>query len=182
MRDMTLGNLQSAYGGESMAHMRYLVWADAAEKEGFGNVGRLFRAISYAEQVHASNHFTAMKDVHGAAMVTSGGGFGLGPTSANLANAIAGELHEVNEMYPAFLSVSKMQEEKHATLSFHYAVSAEKIHAEMYAKAKQSVDAGKDAPLGTVWVCKVCGHTHEGDALDKCPICARDKNHFVAFA
>ena len=54
---MTSDFLHSAYGGESMAHMRYLVWADMAKKEGFPNISRLFEAISYAERVHASNHF-----------------------------------------------------------------------------------------------------------------------------
>lgn len=54
---MTSEFLHSAYGGESMAHMRYLIWGDMAAKEGFPNVARLFRAISDAEQVHATNHF-----------------------------------------------------------------------------------------------------------------------------
>ena len=46
MNAMTAENLRSAFGGESQAHMRYLAWADKAEKDGFENVGRLFRAIS----------------------------------------------------------------------------------------------------------------------------------------
>lgn len=183
MHGMTLANLQSAYGGESMAHMRYMVWAEKARKDGFANVARLFTAISLAEQVHASNHFNVMKDAFGPASVTAGAGFGLGTTSQNLQNAIDGELHEVHEMYPAFAAVSKLQEEKQASVSFHYAVSAEKVHAEMYAKAKAAVDAGRDVTLSTVWVCKVCGHTHEGPgAPDKCPICARGAGEFVAFA
>ena len=45
---MTSDFLHSAYGGESMAHMRYLIWADVADKEGFPNVGRLFREIGRA--------------------------------------------------------------------------------------------------------------------------------------
>ena len=47
---MTADFLRSAYGGESMANMRYLIWGDMAAKEGFPNVARLFRAISDAEQ------------------------------------------------------------------------------------------------------------------------------------
>lgn len=100
MHESTAENLRSAFGGESMAHMRYKVWAERAEKEGFPNVARLFRAIARAEQSHASGHFAAMKDVAGAFLVASGGGFGLDGTSANLQGAIDGELHEVNEMYP----------------------------------------------------------------------------------
>ena len=53
---MTADFLRSAYGGESMANMRYHIWGKMAEKEGFPNIGRLFYAIAYAEEVHATNH------------------------------------------------------------------------------------------------------------------------------
>ena len=43
---MTADFLRSAYGGESMAHMRYIAWGNLAEKEGFPNIGRLFKAVS----------------------------------------------------------------------------------------------------------------------------------------
>jgi rubrerythrin len=62
VRPMTKDALLSAFAGESMAHMRYLIFADIAEKEGFKNVARLFRAIAYAEQVHASNHYRALRE------------------------------------------------------------------------------------------------------------------------
>ena len=56
MRKMTEDNLKAAFAGESQAHMRYLAFADKAEREGFANVARLFRAISFAEQAHATGH------------------------------------------------------------------------------------------------------------------------------
>ena len=31
MRKMTAANVRSAYGGESMAHMRYAAWAEATK-------------------------------------------------------------------------------------------------------------------------------------------------------
>ena len=55
---MTVEFLRSAYGGESMAHMRYLGWADKADKEGLPKIARLFRAVAYAEQVHATHHLS----------------------------------------------------------------------------------------------------------------------------
>ena len=182
MRSMTVANLQSAFGGESMAHMRYLVWADKAEKEGFANVGRLFRAISRAEQAHATGHFRAMRDVVGAAAVTAGGGFGLGTTSENLAGAIEGELFEVNEMYPAYLAVAEAQSEQGAVRSINYALAAEKIHAAMYTEAKQAVDEGKDYEVGPIQICTVCGHTMVGDAPEHCQVCAAVRKAYVAFA
>ena len=56
-------NLLEAFAGESQAHMKYLIFADVAEREGKLNVARLFRAISYAERVHATNHLKALKGI-----------------------------------------------------------------------------------------------------------------------
>ncbi|HUT01509.1 MAG TPA: rubrerythrin family protein [Phycisphaerae bacterium] len=182
MNAMTVANLRSAFGGESMAHMRYLVWADKAQADGFPNVGRLFRAISRAEQAHATGHFRAMRDEAGDALVAAGGGFGLGSTSGNLAGAIGGEVFEVEQMYPAYLTVAQAQAETGAIRSMEYALSAERIHAAMYTKAKEAVDAGNDVELDTVQICGVCGHTLEGDAPDTCPICGARKDKYVAFA
>lgn len=182
MHEMTAGNLRSAFGGESMAHMRYKIWGFKAEADKFPNVARLFRAISRAEQAHGTGHFKAMGDVAGAFLVASGGGFGLGSTSENLAGAIAGETFEINEMYPAYLEVAKMQDEKAAAGSMNFALAAERIHADMYARAKDTVDSGKDVELGPVQICTVCGHTIEGDLPDKCPICGAKKELYETFA
>jgi len=182
MHPMTAENLRSAFGGESMAHMRYKIWGAQAEKENLPNVARLFRAISAAEQVHATGHFNVMRDVAGAFLVAAGGGFGVGTTSENLQNAIDGEMHEVEEMYPVYLAGAKLQAEKGAERSFNYALSAEKIHAAMYQEAKQAVDSGSDVELGPVQICVVCGYTAEGEAPGKCPICAAGRDKFETFA
>ncbi len=181
MHAMTATNLRSAYAGESMAHMRYKTWSDKAEAEGFPSVARMFKAISYAELVHANNHFRALADEAGPFDVTGGGVFGLKDTSQALQGGIDGETFEIDEMYPAYLHVATFQGEEEAQQSFHYALEAEKIHAAWYAKAKQAVDAGHDVDLGTVRICKVCGHTIEGDAPDYCPICGAKAEAFVAF-
>ena len=95
MKAMTAGFLRSAFGGESQAHMRYLIYAGQAEAEGFANVARLFTAIAHAERVHATNHFTALRGERGAFDVTSGAGFGLTTTAENLDIAIGGERFEI---------------------------------------------------------------------------------------
>ena len=41
VRPMFKEALFSAFAGESVAHMRYLVFAEIAKKEGFPNVARL---------------------------------------------------------------------------------------------------------------------------------------------
>ncbi len=180
---MTADFLRSAYGGESMAHMRYLIWGDVARDEGFPNVGRLFEAIAYAEWAHADNHFKVLggektQDY----TVAAGGVFGCNKTVDNLQGAIDGELHEVKQMYPVYLETARFQEEKGAEKSFHFALEAEKIHAKMFQDAQDAVKQGKDVELDNVYICPICGYTHEGpDAPDVCPVCGAKKEKFKAF-
>jgi rubrerythrin len=167
MKRKTKKNLQAAFAGESQAHMKYAIFSDAAKKEGFKNIGRLFAAVSFAELVHARNHYQVL---HGAS-----------PTVENLQSAIGGETYEVKTMYPAFKNAAKQEKETDALRSIHFAVEAEKTHAKMYADAKRSAKAGKDIHVRSVYICSVCGHTHFGKAPDHCPVCGAPKNRFKKF-
>ena len=179
---MTNDYLHSAYGGESMAHMRYLTWAAMAEKEGFKNIGRLFEAIAYAEQVHANNHY---KEIDGEtpadATVVAGAVFGTGKTVDNLQGAINGELHEVEQMYPVYLNAAEFQDEKGAMRSFHIALEAEKIHADLFAQAQKEAKEGKDMEFKGVYICPICGHTVLDGAPDNCPVCGAKKELYKEF-
>ncbi|MHB0858494.1 MAG: rubrerythrin family protein [Anaerolineae bacterium] len=181
MHDMTISNLQSAFAGESQAHMRYLVYAAKADKDGFPSVSRLFTAVAYAEQIHATSHFMQMRDLVGGAQTVAGAGFGFGPTAQNLAVAIEGEDFEVAEMYPVYIAAAEFQGEKGALRSFDWAWQAEKLHAAMYKEAKAAVESGTDYAIGAVHVCSNCGHTVAGEAPDKCPICGAMGNRYRAF-
>ena len=167
MKSTTENNLRNAFAGESQAHMKYLIFADKADKEGKPNIARLFRAVSFAEQVHAANHFNILGENKS--------------LSENLQTAINGETYEVDEMYPSFLEVAKNQNEKQAQLSFTGALEAEKIHARMYKNAKQTVDEGKDISVGDIYICEVCGYTVEAEAPDRCPVCNVPKDKFKKF-
>ena len=181
MHDMTANNLKSAFAGESQAHIRYLVYADKAEKDGFPNVARLLRAVAYSEQVHATNHFQQLRDAWGAALTVAGAGFGLGPSAENLAVAIEGEDFEVAEMYPVYKAGADLQEEKGAARSFDWAWQTEQIHSAMYKEAKAAVETGRDYDIGPVNVCSVCGHTVEGEAPERCPVCNSRREMYRQF-
>ncbi len=178
---MTADFLRSAYGGESMAHMRYLYWGKQAEKEGLGNIAKLFKAIAYAEQVHANNHFRELGAVKGDFTVTAGAVFGVGDMVESLQGAINGELHEIEQMYPVYLNAAQFQNQKGAERSFHFALEAEKIHARLFKEAQDSVKEGKDIQLKSVHICPVCGHTILDEAPEKCPVCGTKKEMYVAF-
>lgn len=183
IRSTTKDLLLNAFAGESMAHMRYLVFADIAEKEKFPNVSRLFKAIAFAEFIHARNHYDRLRNYKEEFKVASGTPAGPGDTSKNLELGIIGEEYEVNEMYPTYIEVARFQGEKAAEVSFKWAYEAEKIHAQLYRDAKSNVDRKNDWPLkGRVWICPVCGHTYVDDEPpEKCPICSVPKDKYVGF-
>lgn len=155
-------NLQEAFAGESQANRKYLAFADKAEREGYKQVARLFRAAAHAETIHAHAHLRAMK--------------GIGDTAANLKEAIAGETHEFKEMYPAMIEAAHREGHKAAERSFTYANEVEKIHAALYQHALDNLDRPSDAEYH---VCTVCGYTCEGEAPGKCPVCGANRNAFV---
>jgi len=163
---MTEDNLKAAFAGESQAHMRYELFSDRAQQEGRPNLARLFRAIAYAERVHAFNHLEALGAI--------------GSTPDNLGVAIAGEAYEVEEMYPAYFEVAKLQKEKDALRSTNYALRAEEDHLQLYTQARE-VAAQGDMELGPVFVCSVCGHTVVGEAPERCPVCGRGREHYRQF-
>lgn len=178
---MTSDFLHSAYGGESLAHMRYISWAAMAEKEGFPNIAKLFIAIAEAERVHANNHFNVIGGETTDYTVTAGGVFGTGKTVDNLQGAINGELHEVEQMYPVYLNTAEFQSEKDAKRTFHFALEAEKIHVDLFQKAQDAAKEGKDIELDSVYICPVCGHTVLDEAPDFCPVCGAKKAAYKKF-
>jgi rubrerythrin len=181
MRMMTEQNLINAFGGESQAHMRYLHFANQAEKEKLSNVTRLFRAIAHAEYIHAGDHYRELRHLNGGYVANSMAAFGPGDSMKNLKLAIAGETYEIEEMYPTYIEVAKFQEEKGAQRSFEWSYATEKLHKQLFEKALESVNSGKDVELGFIQVCEVCGCTLEGEAPDRCPICNASKDKFTAF-
>lgn len=181
MMQTTEDNLRNAFAGESQARVKYLVFADKARNEGFPNVARLLMAISDAEQVHAAHHFQLLSQLKGGFTTIAKGTFGPGNTSKNLDLCLIGETYEITEMYPSFKTVAESQGEKSAFISFDWAYQTEKVHAELFKKAKDAVDIRKDVNLKAIQICQVCGYTLEGEAPDKCPVCQAAKDKFRAY-
>jgi len=118
--------------------------------------------------VHATNHFRNLGNI--------------GKTSENLQSGIDGEIFEVEEMYPVYNNTAQLQNEKGAERSTKFALEAEKIHAEMYKKAKTLVDKNEDYPAEKVYICPVCGHTIENEPPEKCPVCGAPKSTYKEFS
>jgi len=178
---MTAENLRSAYGGESMAHMRYLIWSDIAEKEGLPRIANLLRAISYSEWAHARNHFTVLGGNIGDHLVASGAVFGVGKTVDNLTGGFMGEEFEIEQMYPVYLQTAEFQGEKGAAGTFGWALAAEKIHARLFHEAHEASVSGKDIGVEALFICNICGHTATESAPRQCPVCKAGSDAYKEF-
>ena len=124
----TTENLKDAFAGESQANRKYLAFAEKAEKDGFPQVAKLFRAAAAAETVHAHAHLRAMG--------------GINDTTDNLKAAIAGEGFEYQEMYPEYVAEAEAEGNKRALYSFKNALAVEEIHHGLYTAALEAVKAG----------------------------------------
>ena len=154
-------NLKDAFAGESQANRKYLAFAKQADKEGFAQVAKLFRAAAEAETVHAHTHLRTFG--------------GINSTADNLQEAINGETYEFTSMYPEMIKTAEAEDEKKALRSFSWANEVEKIHADLYQKALNNIDNPVEADY---YVCDVCGYTCENEAPDVCPVCKSQKKAF----
>jgi rubrerythrin len=147
--------LKEAFSGESQANRKYTSFAAKADKDGYPQVARLFRAAAEAEAVHAANHLRALKAIK--------------ETKENLREAIAGETHEFSEMYPEMIEASKAEGDKVAQRSFTYANEVEKVHARLYHQSLENLESSKESY--PYFVCPVCGLTAEREPPETCPVC-----------
>ena len=163
----TQENLAVAFAGESQANRKYLAFARAAEKEGYPQIARLFRAAADAETIHALAHFQNMG--------------GVGSTLENLKTAVAGETYEYTEMYPPMVEQAKKEGHRARTM-LGFANEAEKVHARLFAQALEALQSGKDLSQMEVFLCPVCGDVEFGVPPEKCPICGAPASKFQKIA
>ncbi len=157
----TTDDLKEAFAGESQANRRYLAFAKKADRDGYPQVARLFRAAADAETVHAHAHLRVLG--------------GVGDTADNLEQAIEGETEEFREMYPRMIKEAKAESNNAAVTSLENANAVEEIHAGLYQKALDNLGSNQEVDY---YVCQVCGNTVEGEAPERCPICGAPKKMF----
>jgi rubrerythrin len=162
-------NLQTAFAGESQAHTKYLYYASRAEKDGYVQIGALFRETAGNEKEHAKIWF---KLLHGD---------GVPDTPTNLKDAAAGENYEWTDMYAGFAKEAKEEGFTQIAVLFEQVAKIEKEHEERYKKLLANIEGGlvfsRDGD--TIWQCANCGHIIIGKkAPELCPVCKHPKSYF----
>lgn len=161
----TKQNIMNAFAGESQANRKYLAYADKADKEGFAQVAKLFRAAAHAETIHAHAHLRLAGKI--------------GDTLANLEDAISGETYEYTTMYPEMIKQAEVEGNNAAASYMKWVNAVEEVHANLYRKALAAKGKTEDMDY---YVCPVCGYTHEGPPTGSCPVCAAPAKMFEKMA
>lgn len=163
----TEDNLKAAFAGESQARNMYTFFAQAAEKEGYHYIAKIFLETAENERRHAKDHFKLLGK--------------LGSTAANLRAAMEGENYETTEMYPTFAKEAEEEGKKEAAILFRQIAKIEQHHRDRYRKLLEMVENGTvfKREKAIKWKCGVCGYVHEGtEPPKKCPCCQHSFEHF----
>jgi rubrerythrin len=173
-------NILTAFAGESQARNRYTYFAEAAKKEGFEQISRIFAETADQEREHAKRLFKFLEG--GAVTIDAAYPAGvIGSTADNLKAAAAGEDYEWQEMYPGFAKTAREEGFNTVAAVMEAIAVAEKQHSKRYLKLKTNLDTDKvfRKDGSVMWRCINCGYLHEGTgAPEICPACGFPRDYF----
>ena len=116
----TIENLESAFAGESMAHIKYRYFAKLARAAGDLQTAEIFEATAVQEAMHAFGHLDLL---YPAQTMTP---------ARSLEIAIEGETYEYTEMYPGFRKTAVEEGNAAAIEEIDQQIAESKEHAEQF--------------------------------------------------
>jgi rubrerythrin len=134
---ITIENLESAFAGESMAHIKYRYFAKLAREVGAEDVAKIFEDTADQEVMHAFGHLDLLYPKNQ-----------LTPAKA-LEIAIEGETYEYTEMYPRFRHLAVEEGNQAAVAEFDEQIAESKEHATAFRRTLE-VAAKRFAALAKV--------------------------------
>ena len=165
----TRQNLLLAYEDDVNAQARYSAFAEQAEREGYRQAARLFRATAEAEQVHANSHAQVLRHL-GAEPTAETRPVSVESTRANLSWTLAHESMERNRSYPRLAEQGRRDGNAEAVLSFIVANAAHDEVVKLYQEAISNLRGMRDA-REELHVCGACGHVAKGPRpTHRCPV------------
>lgn len=156
--------LEETVRGELMAHFKYLMFADRAERRGLEKIANLFRALAASEYYHARSFYSVLDRP--------------APFVESVQTYTPGEKFEYEYLYPMVAGYAKDHNSPLAEQAYKGAAMAEKVHADLL---EQASDVERFSET-TVYVCPVCGYVMTGDAPpERCPVCGGPKKQYEVY-
>ena len=116
----TLANLEAAFAGESMAHIKYRYFAKLAREAGDVETAQAFEATADQEVMHAFGHLDLLYPKTSTT-----------PAKA-LQIAIDGETYEYTEMYPGFRKTAEAEGQAAAVAEIDEQIAESREHAAQF--------------------------------------------------
>ena len=159
----------AGFAGESQARTKYLYYASKARKDGYVQIANLFEETAHNEKEHAKLWFKFLHDGE------------IPATTANLADAAAGENYEWTDMYAGMAQEARAEGFDEIARLFEGVARIEKTHEERYRKLLSNIEGGLvfSREGDQIWECGNCGHIHIGPkAPEVCPVCNHPRAYF----
>ncbi len=118
----TMANLEAAFAGESMAHIKYRYFAKICAEMGDLETADIFEKTADQEVMHAFGHLDLLYPKSS-----------LTPAKV-LQTAIDGETYEYTEMYPAFKKVALEEGNHWAAKELDEQITESQVHAQQFVK------------------------------------------------
>lgn len=117
---ITVKNIEAAFAGESMAHIKYLYFAGIARAHGDVETARVFEETAAQEVQHAFGHLDLLYPKPEMNVERC------------LDMAIAGETYEYTEMYPNFRHMAVEEGNQAAVAEYDEQIAESREHAERF--------------------------------------------------
>lgn len=180
MKEATIKCLRDSFSSNSMAYVRYMLYAQKAKEENFPSIARLFSALALSRYTRAAELYQLTNELIGTHTVCSETYFTFNRTMDNLERARNEESHEANEIVPACIAVAESQGEEGAAKGLKRSASVCHRRAALLDSVfMKTQHAAAEPDIGEVFVCKACGMVAESIPGEGCPVCRTDVTGFI---
>lgn len=150
------------YEGEAKAAFRLRLYAARAERDGFPQIAKLFRAISRSEEIHGERSLRLLEPVR--------------DTQANLEAAFESETKVAGVAYQDMIKLAQEVGDKAAETAFTQSRDVEATHAKLYKAALEHLMEERDTAY---FICTLCGYLAESEPPELCPVCGVTRDRFA---
>lgn len=155
-------NLQQVIASVSSASVKFSAYAEIADKEGYRQVAKLFRAMAETQKVFAIKAMRILGELEN--------------TENNLSAAIDVKTYEFTQLYPNFIEQADQDGNPMAQAAYRAAMETTRSHVRILNTALDNIGRNKEVDY---WVCQMCGKIESGETPVACKTCGAAREKFV---